>query len=176
MARTPSAPARKLSPELLKVLALPALVLLVLIVIIVTGRFGSARTVELGPLKVSFAEDLGRTVGAPTTEVAGLLARLTPKDMELLISHGEETGRPICTIGNFRRTLPTPIPQDEQDEANGYARLIAAGLVEVRGANGSYNPWCTRAGFRDAWLTERGTGVRRYLIDLLTRSLVIRGS
>lgn len=176
MARNPSAASRKLYPELLKVLIWPALALVVVIVIVVTGGFGSAQNVELGPLKVSFARDLDRTVGAPPAEIAGLLTRLTPQDMEILISHGKGAGRPICTIGNFRRNLPTPIPQDQQDEANGYARLIAAGLVELGGPGSGDTTWCTQAGLRLAWLTRSGTQVRTYLVDLLTRSLVISRS
>jgi hypothetical protein len=127
---------------------------------------------ELGPLKISFAGNLDRTVGAPSAAVAGVLTGLSPHDMEILIAHGAGTGRPICTA--LRRDLPTPTPPDARAEFYSYQHLIEAGLVETRGAAESDDPWCTRAGLRTAWLTDAGTAARRYLIDLLTRSLVIR--
>jgi hypothetical protein len=162
-------------PELLKVLVWPLVVLAVIVIILVTG--GSAQNVELGPLKVSFARDLKQTVGAPPgQEVAAAIRRLTPTEMEILITHGPGTGRPICTMGNLRTNDAAPVPREVRENADGYARLVASNLVELRGQASSGDPWCNPQGLKYAFLTDQGESVRRYLVDLLTKSLVISDS
>lgn len=167
----------KLSPDLLKIIVWPVVAVLIIILVLATGGLGSAETVELGPLKISFAEDVRAKVGEASPEVAAAVARMDPQDMETLIAHGEGTGRPICTVGNLRTDLSAPVPKDVRMEFDAYARLTALRLIELREPAPDYDPaWCKPGGVRLAWPTDEGTKVRRYLIDLLTKSLVIKKS
>jgi hypothetical protein len=164
---------RRTPSEVLKILAWPALALVVVMLILVTGGLGSAENVELGPIKIAFAKDLDRQVGAPSPEVAAAVRQLSPHQMEILVAHGQDTGRPVCVMGGLKENDSGPTPRAEREEVASYASLAAMGLIQFRGPGQSGSPWCRVDAVRYAWLTDSGTRTRRYLLDLLTKSIVI---
>ena len=159
--------------EVMKILIWPALGLVVIVLILVTGGLGAAESVELGPIKIAFAKDIKDRVGPPAPDVAAAIRKLSPQQMEILIAHGQDTGRPVCVIGGLKDKGDDLPPKSEREEVASYASLAAMGLVQFRGPGKSGSPWCRVDAVRNAWLTDAGTHTRRYLIDLLTKSIVI---
>jgi hypothetical protein len=140
----------------------------------VAGGLGSAEDIEVGPIKLKFAADAARNLPVPSQEVATALAQLNSREIETLISHAENTGEPVCRESGL---IPAKKNIMYEQESATYEHLFSLRLVafDADNANNHFD-WCRPEGTVVVWLTDFGKEVRRYLLEIVTKSVVISKS
>lgn len=138
----------------------------------VAANLGSAENIELGPIRLKFVPEAARDLPRPSPDVATTLAQLGAHELELLVSHAENQRNELCR----KEALKSPAPSLEQVSA-AYERLFQLKLVKFEQDDNSQPTamdWCAR---RDAvqWvvLTDFGKQVRQYLLQIITKAVVI---
>lgn len=153
----------------------PLVALIVVLVLIFYVGVGQTKQIEIGSvLKVEFAPEAAAALDPPSTSVASVLAMLSPVEMDQVLSHREGHGYSICPPDALVSPASFPVPAQDREVSMAYHRLRQLGLMEFRPDDRNTSERCAPGRLQFAYPTDKGAQARRYLVQLLTTSLIVR--
>lgn len=132
---------------------------------------GPAQEVDIGSLKFKFSEKAAAALAPPSADVAAALTKLQAGQIDMLLAQAETLPSVICLRAGWVASSGV----ETRTKAEIYEAFEALGLIRYVPDENS-GDYCAADNLRFAYLTPLGMKTRKYLIDVLTKTITISKS